>query len=67
MFHEANKVNPLNFTVKLIKAIGAGWCFAHGSTPPSQHHANAAKNNDGQNAFDQGANDFLFHVVSSVE
>jgi len=31
------------------------------STPPSQHHANATKDDDGQDAFDQGGNDFLFH------
>jgi hypothetical protein len=30
-------------------------------TPPSQHHANATKDDDSQDAFDQGANDFLFH------
>jgi len=36
------------------------------STPPSQHHANATKNNDGQGAFDQGGNDFLFHRFLSL-
>jgi len=37
------------------------------STPPSQHHANATKNNDGQGAFDQGSNDFLFHRFLSFK